>query len=80
VTQPELLRELLPDLGSHVLASVLQRASYARPEEQEAELLASLLLARLSVGPARPRTDDPAVQSARDRLAHSLERPTPRAP
>jgi hypothetical protein len=69
----DFLRDLLPDLSSHVLQSVLERASYATVEEREAELMASLLLARLS--PVAPAPVDPAVQSARDRLGHSLEFP-----
>src|SRR5919202_1513955 len=70
IAHPELLRELLPDLGAHLLESVLERASYARPDEQEAELLASLLLSRLSLGSAgqrpgaRPRKHKPLILQA----------------
>jgi hypothetical protein len=69
----DFLQALLPDLSAHVLQSVLERASYATVEEREAELLASLLLARLSS--SLPSPVDPSVQSTRDRLGHSLERP-----
>ena len=79
VAHPELLRELLPDLDAHVLESVLERASYARPDDQEAEFLASLLLSRLSLGPASQPVPDPMLQTARDRLEGSLEVPRPPA-
>jgi hypothetical protein len=80
IARAELLRELLPDLDAHLLEHVLERASYARPDEQEAELLASLLLSRLSLGPPTAPPDDPAIQSARERLERSLEVPTLPAP
>jgi hypothetical protein len=80
VANPELLRELLPDLGAHVLEFVIERTSYARVEEQEAELVASLLLSRLVLGPAGQPPGDPAIQSARERLERSLEVPAPPAP
>jgi hypothetical protein len=38
---------LLPGYGSQVLHSLLRRSGYAADEEQEAELLASMLLERL---------------------------------
>lgn len=78
IARAELLRELLPDLDTHLLEHVLERASYARPDEQEAELLASLLLSRLSLGQAGQPSPDPMLQAARDRLEGSLE--VPRTP
>jgi hypothetical protein len=77
VLDSDFLRDLLPDLSPQVLESVLRRASYANLQEQEAELLASLLLARLV--PAAEVPPDAAVRSARDRLGRSLEFPVPPA-
>src|SRR2546426_1040945 len=44
VTKGELSRLLLPDLDAETVASVLRRATYSAEDEQEAELLASLIL------------------------------------
>jgi hypothetical protein len=74
ITREETLRQLLPNLGEHLLESVLERASYEKPAEQEAELVASLLLSKLTLGDALP-SRDPTMQIARERLEHSLEVP-----
>src|SRR5689334_12997234 len=44
--EDERLRFLLPDLDEELVRSVLRRATYSAEDEQEAELLASLIVAR----------------------------------
>ena len=65
---------LLPDLRPDAIWQVLQRATYAADEEQEAELLASLIvegLAARRVGP--PHASDPKTAGLLGRLGTSLE-------
>ena len=71
VLEPSLLRLLVPDLEPSVLERVLRRASYDTEQEQEAEVLASLLLQRL--GPAEPAADiDAETVAALEQLGRSL--------
>jgi hypothetical protein len=71
VLEPELLRSLVPDLDPSVLERVLRRASYDTEQEQEAELLASMLLQQLaSTEPASPIDAD--AQAALEQLGRSL--------
>jgi Zn-dependent peptidase ImmA (M78 family) len=72
VLEPELLRSLVPDLEPTTLQRVLRRASYDTQQEQEAELLATMLLQRLA--PTEPASRiDPEAQAALEQLARSLE-------
>jgi hypothetical protein len=72
VLEPELLRALVPDLEPGVLERVLRRASYDTEQEQEAELLASLLLQQLA--PTVPASRlDAEDQAALEQLGRSLE-------
>ena len=67
------LARLLPDLDAGMVASVLGRAGYSNDEEQEAELLASLILARARR--ERPHLDsDLSAEVSRvlDRAARTL--------
>jgi hypothetical protein len=72
VLEPELLRSLLPDLEPSVLQRVLRRASYDTEQEQEAELLASMLLERLAPRESASPIDAEA-QAALEQLRRSLE-------
>jgi hypothetical protein len=47
----DLLRQLFPDLSPAMVRTVLSRTSYQSEPEQEAELLASLILARAQPAP-----------------------------
>jgi len=65
---------LFPDFRPDAVWQVLQRATYAAGEEQEAELLASLIVERLAArrgGPAHP--SDPKTAGLLGRLGTSLE-------
>ena len=63
VDENELLQILLPDLQPALVHAMLARRSYTATEEQEAELLASLILenAASSASAARPPTDVESV-------------------
>ncbi|MDQ6670672.1 MAG: hypothetical protein M3069_07950 [Chloroflexota bacterium] len=69
----DLLQSLLPDLDPGMIETVLRRARYETNEEQEAEVLASLALQRLTSGePATtPVGEEERIILAR--LARSLE-------
>jgi hypothetical protein len=71
----ELLQSVLPDIEPGVLETVLRRAHYETIEEQEAEVLASLVLRRMTLGEpgATPVGDDERTVLAR--LGRSLESP-----
>ena len=75
-TQKDLLSELFPDLSPDTVRRVLGRIAYSRAEEREAEMLASVLLERISA--RRPRGAPPgAALGSReaeviDRLASTL--------
>jgi len=65
---------LFPDLRPDAVWQVLQRATYAAGEEQEAELLASLIFERLSAGRGGPsHVTDPKTAGLLGRLGTSLE-------
>jgi hypothetical protein len=73
VADAELMQLLFPDLCPETVQRVLQRASYSGEEEQEAELLASLILERVGSTSAPMATDDPNEVQLLGRLAASLE-------
>ncbi|MEU7908106.1 hypothetical protein [Actinoplanes sp. NPDC049118] len=64
----ELTRILMPDLDPAMVRSLLNRTSYSDAEEQEAELLATLILER--VADRRPGVD-PVLNA---RLARQMDR------
>lgn len=60
---------LLPDLDPGTVARVLRRSSYSAPQEQVAEMIATMLNERAgAVASARP-PDDPALGNLYDALA-----------
>ncbi len=69
----EIIKALMPDLDLRMVQRVLGRTSYSAVEEQEAEMLASLVLenARRATG-ARARTAAPEVANVLDRLESTL--------
>ena len=74
VAHTELLRLLLPDVGEDAVRRVLARGAYLEAEEeQEAELLASLILAR-ATGPVSPAPVDGAVRASEAEVARVLAR------
>lgn len=74
VADAELMQLLFPDLCPETVQRVLRRASYSGAEEQEAELLASLILERVGGTLASTAaTDDPKAVQLLGRLAASLE-------
>lgn len=62
---------LLPSLSSEMVARVLGRTRYTQAEEQEAELLATMIAQR--VDRRAGQHDDPEVQALRGRLRSTLE-------
>ncbi len=66
---PDLLATLFPNLSPALVASVMGRTTYSTVEEQEAELIATLLLERSGAGPRPPA---PASDPALDGLAVAL--------
>jgi hypothetical protein len=76
VSDDEASRLLFPDLDAAMVKRVLGRAAYSAVEEQEAELLASLILERAGrTGLAPARAADPEVAALVDRLEAALEKP-----
>jgi hypothetical protein len=66
--------DLFPNLHSDTIRLLLQRAVYSTDEEPEAELLATLLLARVTGNPPKYKSpDDPEAGGVLHRLANSLE-------
>jgi len=59
---------LLPDLDPEMVRSVLGRSVYSDAQEREAELIASLIMHRSLIGPARPASGDPVVERLRRTL------------
>lgn len=55
VAEPAVVADLFPDLSPESVRRVLSRAAYTAADEQEAEVLASVLLKRIAA--ARPRGD-----------------------
>jgi hypothetical protein len=70
------LHSLLPDLRDDVLQRVLTRSCYSQAEEQEAEVLATLLLERVAAAPVleawQPDLDAPSLLKWRLRRGHAL--------
>ncbi len=74
IAEAELPRLLFPDLCPETVRRVLQRASYSTRDEREAELLASLILERVTrTGLVRPTQADSQTTTLLDRLGTSLE-------
>ncbi len=74
VTEEEFLQFLLPDLSPRVFRHVLKRAAYSSAEDQEAEMLATLLSARITHRTAEAgSSDDPEAMEVSRRLVSSLE-------
>jgi hypothetical protein len=70
VLETEFSQLLLPDLQADMVERVLRRAAYSNEEEQEAELLASLILERVA---ASPPPDAPALDPDAAALLSRLE-------
>nr|WP_240942467.1 hypothetical protein [Planosporangium thailandense] len=67
--EEDLMRILLPDLDPAMVQSLLKRSSYTDAEEQEAELLATLILERVADRrPGNPEDLDPDLASEIGRL------------
>jgi hypothetical protein len=76
---PEISRLLLPNLDPKLVNRILSRTHYSATEEQEAEMIASLILQRTSRWhPASEWTAPADGAGVRQRLGGSLEPPTPR--
>jgi len=72
---------LFPDLRPDAVWRVLQRATYGAHQEQEAEILASLIRERLAVDPpAASPVHDPRTAGVLGRLGTSLEEDPGNAP
>ena len=66
--------DLFPDLRPDTIRLLLQRTVYSTNEEREAELLATLLLARITQSTPRPgSSDDSEAREVLHRLVSSLE-------
>lgn len=65
-------RVLMPGLSPELVERVLGRTVYTEPQEQEAEIVASLILSRVS------RWSPPAVSAQAPRLDALFNRPDPR--
>jgi hypothetical protein len=72
VAEPKVVALLFPDIDSELVQGMLQRTRYSTEEEQEAEMLASLLLDRVT-GRAVPREPPDEVAGLIRRLVASLE-------
>lgn len=77
---PALLGNLLPSLDATVVRKVLARTTYSVVEEQEAEMIASLVLQRAArSGQPAPGDRRPALETdALERLQSALGGPRPR--
>lgn len=79
IFQPEIARLLLPSLDPKLVNRVLSRTRYPLAEEQEAEMIASLILQRASRWHPESEWAAPTDGAGvRQRLGGSLEPPTPR--
>ena len=67
----ETFARLLPDLDADMVGRVLGRTSYTNDEEREAELLASLILARARRAPRSPGPT-PGIAAVLKRAARTL--------
>lgn len=73
LSQPDALGLLFPDLAPESVRSMLLRKAYREEEDQEAEVLASLILQRTSTGRARElQMHDPARESLQHQIDRSL--------
>ncbi len=71
--QPDALGLLFPDVAPERVRSMLLRKAYTAEEDQEAEVLASIILRRSSTGRARDiQMHDPARESLRHQIDMSL--------
>lgn len=76
VSDEERCRLLFPDLDNAMVQQILARTAYPDEEEQEAELLASLILQRAVGRTLRDeRPDDRQLAELLDRLEAALESP-----
>jgi hypothetical protein len=76
VAEGELQALLLPDLRPEMVEHVLRRRTYCTDDEQEAELLASLILERVArTRSPRAPAPDAATAGLLERLHASLEQP-----
>lgn len=74
IAEAELSRLLFPDLCPETVQRVLQRTSYSTRDEREAELLASLILERVTrTEPVRQVRSDSQATRLIGRLGASLE-------
>lgn len=74
IAEAELPRLLFPDLCPETVRRVLRRATYSTRDEREAELLASLILERVTrTESAAPKRGDSQTTTLLDRLGTSLE-------
>ena len=82
-TEEDLLGELFPDLSPDTVRRVLGRITYSRAEEREAEMLASVILERISARRPRGAPPVPALGAREaeviDRLASTLRADLDRA-
>ncbi|MFI1971527.1 hypothetical protein BLA24_31250 [Streptomyces cinnamoneus] len=70
---PTGIGRLLPNLDPRLVREVLGRTSYSTEEEQEAEIVASLILERVTRPPVECRWDVPSVDAETvARIDHSL--------
>lgn len=72
VTEGELAHLLFPDVQPEVIQRVLRRAGYSTAEEQEAEMLASLILERYAGAPSPSTPPDAKTARLVDRLTTAL--------
>jgi hypothetical protein len=67
---------VLPDLDPATVARVLMRTTYSAPQEQVAEMIATMISGRALRGGTEPRSDDPLLQGLHEAFipgpAHGL--------
>ena len=73
VADPETLRLLLPDVAPRAVRYALERTTYSAEDEREAELLASLTLARTVPTELHRRPRDGEAAQLLQRLSSALE-------
>lgn len=79
ITDHECVALLMPDLDPEMIRQVMGRTGYTSEEEQEAELLASLVLERAHRTRTPPARDAaPEVDRALDHLGSVLDWSSPR--
>jgi hypothetical protein len=79
--ESEVLKLLCPDLTQEALRHILLRAGYSDRDEQAAEMLATLLLARIDLRslPSDTSTPDALTHAVNQRLTDSLAMSSPGA-